>query len=165
MILGLLSDTHLRSADDRLKRLLAGPLSPADALLHAGDYTGEEVLDYLESVDPRPFYGVAGNIDGDAITRRLPSQRVVELEGRRIGLVHGWGAPAGIEDRVLQAFSKPIDVVVYGHTHEASRSRRGETLLVNPGSAFDRRFAPQCTVAFLSLSPAGVAFRVEEVPR
>ena len=163
MVLGLLSDTHLRSADERLGRLLSGVLGPAEVLLHAGDFISEGVVAHLECADPRPFYGVAGNMDSDSVVGRLPSRRVLDLGGRRVGLVHGWGGPQGIEERLLGAFSEPLDLLVFGHTHRPSQIRIGRTLLVNPGSAFDRRFAPRCTVALVSVEPGGIEVRIEEV--
>jgi len=163
MILGVLSDTHLMGADDRLTALLEGPLGPAEVLLHAGDFTGEGVLDHLEFVDGRPFFGVAGNMDPGPVARRLPGARVLELGGRRVGLIHGWGAPGGLEDRVLGAFAEPLDLLVFGHSHRATRVERGRAVLLNPGSAFDRRWAPRCTVALVELGPSGVDVRFEEV--
>lgn len=162
MILGVLSDTHLRDAHARLEAVLRGPLGPADVLIHAGDFTGEEVLDYLESVDSRPFFGVAGNMDSPGIRARLPDRRVLELGGYRIGLAHGWGAPAGLAGRLLAAFSEPLDILVFGHSHRPSQEWRGSRLLLNPGSAFDRRWAARCTVALVDLAAKPVV-RILEV--
>lgn len=163
MLLGLLSDTHLLAPDARFRELLSGVLGGAEVLLHAGDYAAESVVDYLEFADSRPFYGVAGNVDPVSVARRLPSSRLLELGGRRVGLVHGWGPPEGLEDRVLSAFREPPDLLVYGHSHRPARTERGKTVLVNPGSAFERRHAPRCSVALVELSPGGVAVRFGEV--
>jgi len=157
LILGLLSDTHLSGPDEGLETLLAGPLGPAEVLLHAGDHTGEAVVDHLEFVDPRPYWGVAGNMDGPAVRRRLPRVRTLDLEGCRIGLVHGWGSPHGLEARVLDAFPEAPDLLVFGHSHRPTDLRRGSTRLVNPGSAFDRRWAPRRTVALVELRRGRVA--------
>lgn len=165
MLLGVLSDTHLAAPDGRLEALLSGPLGEAELLLHAGDYTGEAMVDHLEFADPRPFYGVSGNMDPPSVARRLPRTRLLDLGGRRVGVVHGWGAPAGIEERVLAAFPRPPDLVVFGHTHRAARVEREGAVLVNPGSAFDRRSAPRCTVALVDLGPGGIRVRFEEVAR
>ncbi|MDW7709118.1 MAG: metallophosphoesterase [Deferrisomatales bacterium] len=163
MLLGVLSDTHLCAPQGRLRELLAGPLGEAEVLLHAGDYTGETVVDYLEHGDPRPFYGVAGNADPMSVVRRLPATRLLSLAGRRVGLVHGWGSSEGLEDRILASLPQGLDLVVYGHSHRPRRAERGETLLVNPGSAFDRRSAPACTVALVELGCSGMGVRFEEV--
>ncbi len=163
MLLGLLSDTHLPGRDRRLEALLSGPLGDAELLLHAGDYTGETVVDHLEHGDPRPFYGVAGNADPLSVARRLPSARLLDLGGFRVALIHGWGSVAGLEDRVLAAFPQAVDLLVYGHSHEGRSSHRGGTVLVNPGSAFERRWAPRCTVAMVELGSGGISVRFEEV--
>jgi putative phosphoesterase len=163
MILGVLSDTHISSPDRRFESLLSGVLGPAEILLHVGDYVGEAVVDHLEFADSRPFYGVAGNMDAGGITRRLATKRVLELGGCRIGLVHGWGGPRGLEDRVLATFEETLDVLVFGHSHQATRTRQKGTLLVNPGSAFDRRFAPRCTVALIEISSGDIRVRIEGV--
>jgi len=163
MLLGLLSDTHLAAPNGRLEALLAGPLGEAEVLLHAGDYTGEAVLDHLEFVEPRPFYGVAGNMDPPSVARRLSGTRLLDLGGRRVGLVHGRGAPHGIEARALEGFPEAPELLVFGHTHRAARLDWGTTVLVNPGSAFERRGAPQCTVALVDLGPGGIRVRFEAV--
>ncbi len=151
MVLGILSDTHLREADERLERLLQGPLAPAEVLVHAGDHTGPAVVDHLEFVDPRPYYGVAGNMDGPEVRARLPQHRVFELAGCRIGLVHGWGAPFGLSRRVLQVFPDRPDLVVFGHSHQPTELEYQGVRLVNPGSACDRRWSSRCTVALVEL--------------
>ncbi len=157
MVLGLLSDTHLAAADDRLDCLLSGPLGPADMLLHAGDHTAEAVVDHLEFAEPRPYHGVAGNTDAAAVARRLPGRRVLALGGCRVGLVHGWGAPGGIEGRVLAAFDEPVDLVVFGHSHVATHVVRDGVVLVNPGSPFGPRGGRRGTVALVTLDPLGVS--------
>ncbi|GAB6061400.1 metallophosphoesterase family protein [Deferrisoma palaeochoriense] len=166
MLLGLLSDTHLAEPDDRLEALLRGPLGPAEVLLHAGDHTGPAVVDYLEFVEPRPYHGVLGNMDGPGLGGRLPPTRVLELGGCRVGLVHGWGPPAGLAERVAQVFrNEGVQLVVFGHSHAAEDRTIGGVRFVNPGSAFDRRWAPRRTVALVEVGPGGVG-RVEfvEVP-
>ncbi len=162
MILGVLSDTHLRTPGGRLEALLAGPLAEAEVLLHAGDYTGDEVLEHLELVDPRPFFGVAGNMDAGGAAGRLPWKRLLQFAGVRVGLVHGWGAPAGLEERVLGSFPEAPDLIVFGHSHRATQKRAGDALLVNPGSAFERRGAPQCTVALVEVGAGPIRVRFRE---
>ncbi len=164
MILGVLSDTHLRTPGGRLEALLAGPLVEAEVLLHAGDYTGDEVLEHLEIVDPRPFFGVAGNMDAGGAAGRLPRTRLLGFAGVRVGLVHGWGGPEGLEERVRGAFPERPDLIAFGHSHRATERVVGGTLLVNPGSAFDRRGAPRCTVALVEVGkgPLRVRFREAE---
>jgi putative phosphoesterase len=76
---------------------------------------------------------------------------VVEAEGRSIGLIHGWGSPDGLPERVLESFDPSVEVIVFGHSHRSYCQRNGKVLLFNPGSATDRRFAPYRSVGILHL--------------
>ena len=71
----------------------------------------------------------------------LPRQRVVEVEGTRIGMVHVSGPAAGREAR-LAARLPGCDAIVYGHTHIAQVARFGLTWILNPGSPTERRRSP-----------------------
>jgi hypothetical protein len=161
---GLLSDTHLGLADWSLERLLARELGDAEVLLHAGDHVGDGVIDYLEHDQPRPYLGVAGNMDLGARGRALPARRTLQLDGVAVGLVHGWGASAGLERRVLGAFGPDeARVVVFGHSHRPLARQVGDRWLVNPGSAFHPRGGSRGSVALLTLDRGQVAVEVRQV--
>jgi putative phosphoesterase len=149
LIIGILSDTHLAAPDERLERLLAVTLADAEVLLHAGDHTGDAVIEYLQYDEPRPYYGVAGNMDLGRQGQSLPARRLVRVAGLTIGLIHGWGAPTGLEQRVLSAFDPAVDVVVYGHSHHPGARRVDGRCLLNPGSAFHPRGPGRGSVAVL----------------
>ncbi len=153
MIVGVLSDTHLRTTESNtafLERIREAFFRNAEALLHAGDVVEPAILDAFA---PLPVYGVRGNMDPGAAG--LPFKRVVSLAGFRIGLIHGWGPCAGLEDRVLEEFAgEPLDCLVYGHSHFPANYRRDRLLLFNPGSATDPRQAPFPTVGLLHLDQA-----------
>ena len=81
-----------------------------------------------------------------------PIRRVIELEQKRIGLIHGWGGHADLEQRVLASFAdQQLDVLVYGHSHHPVCHWLESLLVMNPGSATFRRRAPHCTVGILTL--------------
>ena len=149
MVIGILSDTHLAGPEERLERLLAVTLADAEVLLHAGDHTGDAVIEYLQYDEPRPYYGVAGNMDLGRQGQSLPAQRLVRVAGLTIGLIHGWGAPMGLERRVLSAFGPEVEVVVYGHSHRPGTRWVEGRCLVNPGSAFHARGEGPASVAVL----------------
>lgn len=131
MKIGILSDTHLRKVTRELRDLYARHLSDVDVILHAGDFVSPAIISFLSQKD---FYGVWGNMDPPEIRSMLPEIMRLDLGGYRIGLIHGWGAPEGIEDRVRGAFFDR-DVIVYGHSHRAANHMRGGVLFFNPGSA------------------------------
>ena len=148
MKIGILSDTHISSLDAGMtlaQKLLQGPFSEIDVILHAGDHVHP---DLASCFSPLPWYGVCGNMDSPQ--SNLPLQRVVQLAEVRIGMIHGWGSPAGIEERVMSRFSTTdIDVLVFGHSHRPVCRRVGSVLLLNPGSPTDRRSAPYHSVGIL----------------
>lgn len=131
MRIAVMSDTHLRRMSDRFKDLLERYLLDTDVVFHVGDFTSPSIVEYLSE---RPFYGVCGNMDPFEIKSELPETRVVELGGHRFGLIHGWGPPEGLEERVMRCFTD-VDVVVYGHSHTAVNHVKGGVLVFNPGTA------------------------------
>ena len=75
-----------------------------------------------------------GNNDHGAWAERLPLSTTLVVEGISIHVVHD------IADLRLSEAGSRIDVVVTGHSHQPSVSRREDVLFVNPGSAGPRRF-------------------------
>ncbi len=146
--IGLIADTHFaspRHGRELVEWLLANPFNGVDAVLHAGDmlHPGVEHL-----FAPVPFYAVRGNCDVDCV--ETPMWRTVTMFGKRIGLIHGWGSGNDLPSRVMERFAdKDVDCIVYGHSHYPYCEQHGDVLLVNPGSAGDRRSAPWHSVALL----------------
>jgi len=144
----LLSDTHIPKSGNPLPRDFLEAASDADLIIHAGDLVEMAVLEELREL--APVKAVAGNMDQPEVKAVLPQQLTVEVEGRRIGIIHGWGPPIGVERRVLSRFSG-MDVIVFGHTHKALVEERKGTLLVNPGSPNDRRFSDRLSYAVMDI--------------
>jgi putative phosphoesterase len=64
----------------------------------------------------------------------LPAKRVIEIGHYRLGLIHGWGFSAGLEARIRSEFNE-VDVIIYGHSHQAVSHEREGVLFFNPGTA------------------------------
>ncbi|PLX40618.1 MAG: hypothetical protein C0608_08770 [Deltaproteobacteria bacterium] len=152
MKIGVLSDTHLAGVTPAFKSLLNEELGEADIIVHAGDHVGAGIMEYLEFMDRRPYYGVAGNMDPVAISSVLPREVSFEAGGLLFGVIHGWGAPSDILSSVKGHFAKLPDVVIFGHSHLPLIERVEGTLFVNPGSAFDKRYAPSRSVAIIDVA-------------
>jgi uncharacterized protein len=88
-----------------------------------------------------PVEAVHGNMDEPALKAELPKERVVEVAGVRIGMVHVPGPAVGRARRLRAKFSD-CDAIVYGHTHLPEVTRDGEVWILNPGSPTERRKAP-----------------------
>ena len=84
----------------------------------------------------------------DEITSKLPVKKVVEALGFKIGVVHGWGAPDGLAEKVRREFND-VDCIVFGHSHRPLLARIDGALMFNPGSPTDQRWAPSFSIGVL----------------
>jgi uncharacterized protein len=137
---GLISDTH-GTLDPRVAIAFAleGPLA---AVVHAGDIGARpDVLWELEAI--APVTAVLGNCDVALPGFDLGGIARVTVAGTRILAIHD------LAD--LGPVPADVDVVVRGHSHMPSVTWHGDTLVVNPGSASQRRRAPSRSVAILDV--------------
>ena len=149
------SDTHIPARAPRLPEELLQAAREADMVLHAGDFTNEETLWTLGEL-PR-FKGVAGNMDGPAVRSQLKDFEIIEAEGVRILLTHGWGAPGPLPNLLRRHFDgENLDVIVYGHSHRAFNEVLDGILLFNPGSPTDKVFAPYRSYGILEVDNGSV---------
>jgi len=132
MKIGILSDTHLSKPTEELTQIVQSVFSDVDLILHAGDLVE---LDILTAVGDKEVIAVHGNMDSPECKRALPEWRILDLGGFRVGLIHGFGAPLGIEKRLLSRFAgEPLNVLVFGHTHHPTNRVADGILLFNPGA-------------------------------
>ncbi|MDX1745074.1 MAG: metallophosphoesterase, partial [Halobacteriales archaeon] len=147
----VLSDTH-RSEGHGLSSVVLDAVREATAVVHAGDFTTTAVVDAFEALTDR-LVAVHGNVDGGAVRERLPAERIEEIAGLRLAVVHGHEHTTVA--RSLLGREADADLVISGHSHRAAvADARGVTLL-NPGSHADPR-GGTATFATLDLTgPAG----------
>jgi uncharacterized protein len=145
----VMADTHL-ALGARLPEAVLELADRSDHVLHAGDLTTVDVLDTLAAL--APVTAVCGNVDDARVATRLPQQAGLELAGVQVAMVHDAGPKERRHDR-LRTHHPEAGVIVYGHTHlpELATLEDG-CLIVNPGSATQRRRAPTHTVAWLELA-------------
>jgi hypothetical protein len=147
LIIGVISDTHLDGYDAFVHKRVATHFRDADMIFHAGDMVSPDVLKMFGEKEVR---AVSGNMDGQAVREKFPERLFFEINGLRFMMVHGWGSPWGIEQRIT-AGVKEVDCVIYGHTHHPANHKRGNTYFFNPGSAVDRFFNSSKTVGILEI--------------
>ncbi len=131
MKIGVLSDTHMHSFED-IPRKIIDSLSTVDLIIHSGDFTTTEVLQGLRKLGE--VKAVQGNMDSAELKSILPIKDVIEVENKRIGITHGSGSPWRIEQRVRKMFEQ-VDIIVYGHSHQAQNKVIDNILFFNPGKA------------------------------
>jgi uncharacterized protein len=150
--IGVISDTHIPGKAPRVPDAALRHFEGVELILHAGDLSTLAVLDQLAAY--APVEAVRGNVETDEVIARLPIKREIIVGGCAIGLVHILG------ERQRHARDARVEfpsarVVVFGHSHiphiEETADAAGSLLLLNPGSATDRRRQPACTVALLTI--------------
>jgi putative phosphoesterase len=150
-VLGLISDTH-----GLVRPSVAEAFRGVQAILHAGDVGGQEVLAALSTI--ARVEAVYGNVD-DPHDPSLARQRRLAVDGLTIHVSHGHELGRPSAELALARYAD-ADIVVFGHTHRAVVLRAaGGRLAVNPGAAGPRRFDVQPTAARLTI--AGGAAEVE----
>ena len=131
----VMSDTHLSHVTDQFKAICEHYCHDADMVIHLGDWTRTEVLDYLEQY---PLQAVAGNMDGYDVHSRLPVKKVLQVNGYRLGLIHGWGAARDLRSRLKSQFAD-VHAIFFGHTHQPLQIQEDGLFWFNPGSVFNGR--------------------------
>lgn len=150
MRIGVVSDTHIPlfapSVPDRLWKALEG----CDHVIHAGDFDHWET--YLEFASRFPTVAVIGNRDEFPECEEAPERRILEVGGFRIGITHGCGPPSGAAKRVARNWKEgPVDLLIFGHSHEAGEFDLEGLRMLNPGSPTDTLCSDRRTYAILEL--------------
>ncbi len=123
------SDTHgdYGEALDIFDRILG-----VTGVIHLGDYVkdAEKIENY---VYPVPVYFVSGNND---YMSPFPSEKIIELGGKRIFLTHGhrYVSYSDISRLITEGERQKADIVLYGHTHIPFYERKNGIIYANPGS-------------------------------
>jgi uncharacterized protein len=163
--IGLVSDTHFPRFGRALPRALEDGLRAAKVsrILHMGDFTDALAIELFEAI--APLDAVAGNNDPEELWNRYGRQKIVTVDGVRIGLVHGDAGRGNAHDNAIRAFAEqPVDVILYGHSHRPVVEKRGALLVANPGSPTDRRMMPTFSYAILTISDGVPAIALRTYP-
>ena len=171
MKIGLISDTHVPAMGPEPPPQVIQAFEGVDLILHAGHANIASCLEWLGQIAPvtATESWVIGTGEAPA---RTGGVQVVEAGGYTIGLCHeliiqslGDDVLPGAMERnfpsdeslpaTLEAiFQKPVDIVVFGYTHEAMVETHQGILLVNPGSpALIGQKVTLGTVAVMELTP------------
>ena len=138
-VIGLISDTH-----GLVRPEVFAAFDGVDAIFHAGDVGGSEVLAILARI--APVKAVLGNTDVRD-DPRLCVHFAEPVGVLTVHVSHGHEVGSPSPERLLARYD--ADVIVFGHTHRALVERSGRRLVVNPGSAGPRRFDLKPSVARL----------------
>lgn len=141
-MLGIMSDSHDNIAAVE-KALKVFREYEVNILIHLGDiispFTLSKILEF-----PAKIIIITGNNDGDLLQLKEIAMKggatlkqfmyTTNIASKRIYLTHGFGTKEQTKSYVEAiALTGLYDIVLYGHTHEASALYKGNTLILNPG--------------------------------
>ncbi len=145
----VISDTHIpRSAVD-MPEAVYKEIENVDMRVHAGDIVEKDFFEKLKAL--RDVRAVCGNMDSAELRRILKPKEELTVGKFRIGLIHGYGAPANIVETVRSEF-KGVDVIIFGHSHSPLNTTKDGILFFNPGSPTDKIFAQTNTYGILEVT-------------
>ena len=153
---GLISDTHVPVRAKYIPKMVFKVFENVDFIVHAGDLVSLAVIDELEQF--APVLAVHGNMDGPQVSGALPKINSLKVFDWKIGVMHDPSALFGM--RRMREITKQygFNVLVYGHTHNASVKWEGKTLYINPGSPTNPvpAFVNKSSVAVLKVTKEAV---------
>ena len=132
-------------------------MGAADAIVHAGDFSGAEVLDWLGSLGP-PLHAVRGNVESAEVRARLSEVLEFEADGHRIAVVHDAGPAKGRLQRMRLRFPD-ADAAIFGHSHIPLHEEAQGFQIFNPGSPTERRRSPKHSFGIADSTPDSLSFR------
>lgn len=140
------ADTHIKSGsiNENLPPALLKLMEGADMVIHAGDFVTWKAYEELSHLSE--FHAVQGNMDELMIRKSLPRQKIIEVGGVRVGLVHE--ASLSIQDFTAAGFlarEMEVNILIFGHIHKPV-IEKSEVLLVCPGSPTSPRLSEPSAV-------------------
>ncbi len=129
-----IADTHIKSGSivKQLPEDLVRLIKDADMVIHAGDFVTKQAYDELCSICR--LEAVHGNMDEESLKALLPERKVIEVEGKSIGIVHE--AALSLQDTTgvwYMAKEMDVDIMIFGHIHKPV-IEGDDTFLICPGS-------------------------------
>ena len=133
---GIISDTHGLLREDVINYL-----KTCDYIVHGGDINTEDVLNKLKDI--APLYVVRGNNDKGEWAEKLPKELYIEIGNIRFYMVHN--------KKDISSKLKPIDIIIFGHSHKYFCENIEDILWLNPGSCGKRRFNLPINLAIMTI--------------
>jgi len=133
--IAVLGDSHFpgRARELPEKILFALRKFSPTLVIFTGDATSGETFDKIAKSAPGAEIKA---VKGEKDYLDLPTELVLELEGVKMGVVHGeFAKPPGNKTEIENyGRSLGVQAIIFGHSHKLFVGRAGKLLLVNPGS-------------------------------
>ena len=142
-----MSDTH-----DVLRPSVLEVVKTCDAIIHAGDFARESILDALGPLGS--IYAVRGNND------RMWAGSLKDSLRFQIGGVHFFLTH---DKRDVARNLDGIDVVIFGHSHKYFQKIIDGRLWLNPGSCGRPRFGGPLSMAVMEINEADHTWTAQKI--
>ena len=159
--IGVISDTHVPQHAPRVPDTALRHFEDVELIVHAGDLSSLAVIGQLSAY--APVEAVQGNVELPDVVTALPVKRHVVVGGCLIGIVHILGERAHYARNARREFAD-ARVVIFGHSHIPYLEDHDGLLLLNPGSATDRRREPHCSIALLTITDGQPSAEIIALP-
>lgn len=146
--IAVMSDTH-----DVLRPSVLEVVKTCDAIIHAGDFARESILDALRPLGS--IYAVRGNND------RMWAGSLKDSLRFQIGGVHFFLTH---DKRDVARNLDGIDVVIFGHSHKYFQEIIDGRLWLNPGSCGRPRFGGPLSMAVMEINEADHTWTAQKIP-
>lgn len=141
MKIGVISDTHIPDRAESLPQQVLDAFKNVDMIIHAGDLVNFSVIEDLKKCCAN-IKVVCGNMDHDPQCNSMPRKEIINAGAFRIGLMHGYGHPNTLIENLEKEFKfDNVNMVIFGHSHNAVNEVRNGIIFFNPGSPTDKVFA------------------------
>ncbi len=159
--LAIVSDTHIPTRANSIPEPFRDRIAAADHVIHAGDFTTQQVLNELRGLAGDSFTAVTGNMDPRDL--ELPSVATLDIADLRFVVTHGTGSPGGYDQRVIETTrSAEGDIGIAGHTHNVLDTTIEGIRLLNPGSLTGAPPADRTTMMTASIDGTALDVTIHE---
>ena len=158
MRLIVFSDSH--GTDAFISAVMSRMAKNADIAIHLGD--GFRDLERLRVSYPSlELITVSGNSD---ISYGLPTERVLELSGKKVFITHGnrYGVKTDLTRLYYAATERGADICLFGHTHVPLNITENGILFFNPGSIGHARNGGTPSYGVIDISEGNALARVNK---
>lgn len=148
----IFSDTH---GNYQLAIEALSQSAPVDMIFHLGDEAEDAGM--IEHICMTKVHKVAGNCDAPG---KYPRENIILIGKTRVLMTHGdrYNVKKGLSGLIARAVDADVDVVLYGHTHNASIDEINGIIFINPGSL--QRGSSCQSYARLTLDDSGANARL-----
>lgn len=158
MKITVVSDTHFGYKPYFQKEFI-NEAETSDMIIHCGDFAAVEI--YNELLQYTNVEAVYGNTDDYSLREILTPKKIIKIKNFSVGIVHGWGEPYSLHQRIPNAFADSIipDIIIYGHSHIFTNKiidfQSKKIRCLNPGS-YSRSRRGENSFAVLKIDDSGV---------